>query len=98
MNALFVSKDIVSYFSGIPFFTLFSRWLPLRKTLVIPLQYVKAKCYPSIFLVFVSEVGPGASKEGKYKNPEYFCYSDMSYFNADKEMLKFRLPQPSPKN
>lgn len=45
----------------------------------------------------VSETGPGASKNGKYKNPEYFCYHPTSYFDAEIEMLKFRLPQPSAK-
>ncbi|XP_014280440.1 NADH dehydrogenase [ubiquinone] flavoprotein 3, mitochondrial [Halyomorpha halys] len=42
-------------------------------------------------------VGPGASKTTGYKNPEYFCYDNMSYFEAEIEMLKFRLPQPSSK-
>ncbi|PSN36078.1 hypothetical protein C0J52_06702 [Blattella germanica] len=41
------------------------------------------------------EVGPGASKAGNYKNPEYFCYNKTSYFEAEIEMAKFRLPQPS---
>ncbi|XP_069681636.1 uncharacterized protein [Periplaneta americana] len=41
------------------------------------------------------EVGPGASKDGSYKNPEYFCYNRISYFEAEIEMLKYRLPQPS---
>ncbi|KAK7870946.1 hypothetical protein R5R35_012165 [Gryllus longicercus] len=43
------------------------------------------------------EVGPGASKDGNYKNPEYFLYHNMSYFEAEIEMAKFRLPQPSSK-
>lgn len=42
-------------------------------------------------------VGPGASKSSEYKNPEYFSYNNMSYFEAEVEMLKFRLPQPSSK-
>uniref|UniRef100_A0A1B6GY67 Uncharacterized protein n=1 Tax=Cuerna arida TaxID=1464854 RepID=A0A1B6GY67_9HEMI len=42
------------------------------------------------------EVGPGASKSGDYKNPEYFCYNNTSYFEAEIEMAKYRLPQPSP--
>ncbi|XP_054278584.1 uncharacterized protein LOC128997030 [Macrosteles quadrilineatus] len=45
----------------------------------------------------VGEVGPGASKSGAYKNPEYFCYNTTSYFEAEVEMLKYRLPQPSAK-
>lgn len=43
------------------------------------------------------EVGPGASKNSTYKNPEYFCYNQASYFEAEVEMQKFRLPQPSNK-
>ncbi|XP_065214664.1 uncharacterized protein NdufV3 [Planococcus citri] len=45
-----------------------------------------------------AEVGPGASKSAKYKNPEYFSYHETSYFDAELEMLKFRLPQPSNKS
>ncbi|CAH3978546.1 uncharacterized protein LOC123714225 [Pieris brassicae] len=42
-------------------------------------------------------VGPGVdpSKNGPYKVPEYFLYDNMSYFEAEKEMAKYRLPQPS---
>ncbi|CAG9762506.1 unnamed protein product [Ceutorhynchus assimilis] len=40
-------------------------------------------------------VGPGASKDGNYPNPEYFCYDKTSYFEAEVEMLKYRCPQPS---
>ena len=43
------------------------------------------------------EVGPGASKSSVYKNVEYFCYNNVSYFEAEVEMLKYRLPQPSNK-
>lgn len=42
-------------------------------------------------------VGPGASKNSNYKNPEYFCYHTTSYFEAEIEMLKYRMPQPSSK-
>lgn len=42
-----------------------------------------------------NEVGPGASKNSDYKNPEYFCYNSTSYFEAELEMQKYRLPQPS---
>ncbi|XP_059486163.1 uncharacterized protein LOC132202888 [Neocloeon triangulifer] len=42
-------------------------------------------------------VGPGAKKDGDYKNPEYYCYNDTSYFEAEVEMAKYRLPQPSSK-
>lgn len=40
-------------------------------------------------------VGPGASTNGDYKVPEYFCYDKMSYAEAEIEMLKYRCPQPS---
>lgn len=42
-------------------------------------------------------VGPGVdpNKSGAYKVPEYFCYDNMSYFEAEIEMAKYRLPQPS---
>lgn len=43
-------------------------------------------------------VGPGASKSSDYKNPEYFCYHNTSYFEAEIEMLKYRIPQPSNKH
>ncbi|XP_026752727.2 uncharacterized protein LOC113512952 [Galleria mellonella] len=42
-------------------------------------------------------VGPGVdpSKTGAYKVPEYFCYDNTSFFEAEIEMAKYRLPQPS---
>lgn len=40
-------------------------------------------------------VGPGASTDGEYKVPEYFCYNKTSYYEAEVEMEKFRCPQPS---
>ncbi|CAG7828224.1 unnamed protein product, partial [Allacma fusca] len=39
--------------------------------------------------------GPGASKTGKYQNPEYFMYHELSYTDMDVVMAKYRLPQPS---
>uniref|UniRef100_A0A1Q3FN19 Putative mitochondrial nadh-ubiquinone oxidoreductase 9 kDa subunit-like protein n=1 Tax=Culex tarsalis TaxID=7177 RepID=A0A1Q3FN19_CULTA len=42
-------------------------------------------------------IGPGASRDGEYKVPEYYCYDRNSYFEAEIEMSKFRLPQPSAK-
>ncbi|XP_055841935.1 uncharacterized protein LOC129909026 [Episyrphus balteatus] len=39
-------------------------------------------------------VGPGASANGEYKVPEYFCFSRVSYFEAEVEMAKYRCPQP----
>ena len=40
-------------------------------------------------------VGPGASKDGLYKNPEYYQYNPMSYFDIEKDMMAYRLPQPT---
>ncbi|XP_049875526.1 uncharacterized protein LOC126373400 [Pectinophora gossypiella] len=42
-------------------------------------------------------VGPNVdpAKSGAYKVPEYYCYNNTSYFEAEIEMLKYRLPQPS---
>lgn len=42
-------------------------------------------------------VGPGVepNKSGAYKVPEYFCYDNMSFFEAEIEMARYRLPQPS---
>ncbi|CAG9583367.1 unnamed protein product [Danaus chrysippus] len=42
-------------------------------------------------------LGPGVdpNKSGPYKVPEYFCYDNMSYFEAEIEMSKYRCPQPS---
>lgn len=42
-------------------------------------------------------VGPGASKDKEYKNPEYFCYTINSFAEAEVEMAKYRLPAPSNK-
>ncbi|XP_063625146.1 NADH dehydrogenase [ubiquinone] flavoprotein 3, mitochondrial [Cydia splendana] len=42
-------------------------------------------------------VGPGVDpkKSGPYKVPEYYLYNNMSYFEAEIEMSKYRCPQPS---
>ncbi|KAI9556539.1 hypothetical protein GHT06_016329 [Daphnia sinensis] len=40
-------------------------------------------------------VGPGASKQGPYKNPEYYTYNIMSHYDIEKAMKPFRIPQPS---
>lgn len=42
-------------------------------------------------------VGPGASKDTEYKNPEYFCFTINSFAEAEVEMEKYRLPAPSSK-
>ncbi|KAK0168865.1 hypothetical protein PV327_002629 [Microctonus hyperodae] len=43
-------------------------------------------------------VGPNASKDKEYKNPEYFCYHVDSFAEAEVELAKFRLPVPSNKS
>ncbi|KYQ56527.1 hypothetical protein ALC60_04604 [Trachymyrmex zeteki] len=40
-------------------------------------------------------VGPNASKDKEYKNPEYFCYHVDSFGEAEMELAKYRLPAPS---
>ncbi len=40
-------------------------------------------------------VGPGASKDGPYKNPEYYTYNALSYYDVERDMKPFRIPQPS---
>lgn len=42
-------------------------------------------------------VGPGASKEKEYKNPEYFCYHVDTIGEAEVELAKYRLQAPSNK-
>ncbi|KPI92451.1 PREDICTED: uncharacterized protein LOC106121577 [Papilio xuthus] len=51
----------------------------------------------AVILPAAEPVGPGVdpSKNGPYKVPEYFCYDNTSFFEAEIEMAKFRLPQPS---
>ena len=44
---------------------------------------------------FIFAVGPGASKDGVYKNPEYYTYNVMSFYDIEKDMKSFRIPQPS---
>lgn len=36
-----------------------------------------------------------AAENGPYKNPQYFSYHKTSYFDAEIEMLQYRLPVPS---
>ncbi|ALC49427.1 CG11752 [Drosophila busckii] len=42
-----------------------------------------------------SPVGPGASANGQYKVPEYYCFNRFSFSEAEVEMAKYRCPQPS---
>ena len=46
-------------------------------------------------MFMILAVGPGASKDSDYKNPEYFAYHNVSYFEAEIELAKYRCPQPS---
>lgn len=50
-----------------------------------------------IVKVPATPVGPGASKDKEYKNPEYFCYHMESFGEAEVELAKYRLPAPSNK-
>ena len=54
------------------------------------IQYSNFKIYQ-----FIIKVGPGASKDGPYKNPEYYTYNEMSFYDIERDMKSFRLPQPS---
>lgn len=40
-------------------------------------------------------VGPGAKSDGDYKVPEYFCFNQYTFTEAEIEMAKYRVPQPS---
>ncbi|XP_011188899.1 uncharacterized protein LOC105216214 [Zeugodacus cucurbitae] len=40
-------------------------------------------------------LGPGASPTGDYKVPEYYSFNRFSYAEAEVEIAKYRLPQPS---
>ncbi|XP_004535224.1 uncharacterized protein LOC101463482 [Ceratitis capitata] len=40
-------------------------------------------------------LGPGASHSGQYKVPEYYSFNRFSYAEAEVEIAKYRLPQPS---
>ena len=51
--------------------------------------------YQILIFQFITSVGPGASKDGPYKNPEYYTYNEMSFYDIEKDMKSFRLPQPS---
>ncbi|XP_017483942.1 PREDICTED: uncharacterized protein LOC108372702 [Rhagoletis zephyria] len=40
-------------------------------------------------------LGPGASHTSEYKVPEYYSFNRFSYAEAEVEIAKYRLPQPS---
>uniref|UniRef100_A0A1B6KQX2 Uncharacterized protein n=1 Tax=Graphocephala atropunctata TaxID=36148 RepID=A0A1B6KQX2_9HEMI len=48
-----------------------------------------------VYQICESRLFPGVSKEGTYKNPEYFSYHCTSFYNAEIELTPYRLPQPS---
>lgn len=52
---------------------------------------------PAVILPANQPLGPGVDpkKSGAYKVPEYFCYNSGSYYEAEVELAKYRLPQPS---
>ena len=37
-----------------------------------------------------------SSTDGVYNVPEYFQYDELSYYDLDIDMLKYRLKQPKP--
>jgi len=62
-----------------------------------PMSSVAEPKVPSIhvFRQISGKIGPNASKEGQYKNPEYYCYHRLSYNDMEIEMKDKRLKQPS---
>ena len=51
-------------------------------------------CKLSFFLVIKI---PGATDDpGQYKVPEYYQYDKNSYYDLDKDMVKYRIEQPKP--
>lgn len=59
-----------------------------------PLSLVKGLSQKIVAVPSNQQVGPGAKSDGAYKVPEYYSYNTMSYYEAEIEMAKFRLPQP----
>uniref|UniRef100_A0A1B6GSM3 Uncharacterized protein n=1 Tax=Cuerna arida TaxID=1464854 RepID=A0A1B6GSM3_9HEMI len=49
----------------------------------------------NVYQISESQLFPGISKEGTYKNPEYFSYHCTSFYDAEIELMPYRLPQPS---
>ncbi|XP_026481889.1 uncharacterized protein LOC113389054 [Ctenocephalides felis] len=64
-----------------------------QSTQSVPLQNVTGLS-SQIILKREGPIGPNDSKN-EYKVKEYFCYDRSSYFQAEIEMAKYRLPQPS---
>nr|CAD7572463.1 unnamed protein product [Timema californicum] len=88
-----------SYLDGLKYSTTVSSKGSKSTTTVVRNVELDAANVPGLSSAVVSipngEVGPGAAKQGQYKNPEYFCYNPISYFEAEIEMAKYRIPQPS---
>lgn len=57
-------------------------------------MYYTVLFYLNTYFYFVERVKK-AAVDGPYKNPQYFSYHKTSYFDAEIEMLQYRLPQPS---
>ncbi|KAG8328978.1 uncharacterized protein LOC124364936 [Homalodisca vitripennis] len=49
----------------------------------------------NVYQISEGQSFPGISKEGTYKNPEYFSYHCTSFYDAQVELMTYRLPQPS---
>lgn len=58
-------------------------------------QYICSKIKIPIEIEIRTAVGPNASKDKEYKNPEYFCYHVDTIGEAEVELAKYRLPAPS---
>lgn len=50
------------------------------------------------FLPSTPTAGPDKKTEqaGEYKVPEYFQYNELSFYDIDLDMAKYRLKQPTP--
>ncbi|XP_072748540.1 uncharacterized protein Ndufv3 [Anoplolepis gracilipes] len=88
-----------------------ARRVPLQRITIVPLRLFSAEVSSinqpvninvpglseNVVKVPNTPVGPGASKNKEYKNPEYFCYHVESFGEAEVELVKYRLPVPSNK-
>lgn len=70
----------------------------VRLNIVMPYKVFATTLKNSILQTWIYiAVGPGASKNKEYKNPEYFCYHVESFGEAEVELAQYRLPAPSNK-
>ncbi|PAA52658.1 hypothetical protein BOX15_Mlig006671g1, partial [Macrostomum lignano] len=49
------------------------------------------------FLSTVNSIDKSSGKAGSYKNPEYFVFDDVSFYDYEMAMESKRLPQPESK-